>query len=1366
MSDSQALRETLASYVPGLFIKRLASQGTPGEPVAEQFPAAVLLADISGFTALAEDLAQRGPAGAEELTGLLNDYFGRLIHIVDQHGGEVVKFADDALLALWPALPDADIEVEAVAILAQRAVQCSQEIFWQLNDYLVLDKYRLTLRMSIGAGSIQIARVGGRNNRWVLMLSGVPLKQVSRAQGYAAPGQIVLAAEVWQMVADSCRGLTLHDGSGRLESLQETIPPRASPALTNLPGELAQPFIPSAIRTRLEAGQSAWLAELRPLSVMFVNLPELDQDTPLENVQNIISSLQDILNRFEGSLNKLSFDDKGLTFVAAFGLPPLAHEDDPERSVRAALSMTSLLQDMNVRTTIGIATGRVYCGSVGTPQRREYTMMGAVVNLAARLMQAADDILVDTTTQYNARGVTFYELPPIDLKGKSKPVTTYRPKRDRRKRRQSQTSGLPEMLVGREAERKLLAEQLPYVLDSGECRIVLIEGEAGIGKTLLVNTMQAQAAELGLESMSDSGDAIEKSRPYHAWRGILASLLASEGNNDSEARGQTLLRKFEGEPALFRLAPLLNDVLPLDIAENDITRQMTGQVRAENTQRLIAQLLQQATRDVPHLLVIEDIHMLDSASWAVVLTVSQQVRSLLFILTSRPFPDQEPSELEQIRRATNSTVLQLEAMPAHDILTVVARRLGCLDVPDPVARLLHDKAQGNPFFSEELAYALRDKGYITISQGKCSLATHASTLHAVSFPDTIQGVITSRIDSLQPAQQLALKVASVIGRGFPLRTLRDVHPIEHDRPFLRQYVEFLTELQITQLETSDPYLTYLFKHIITQEVAYNLMPFAQRRQLHRSIAEWYERAHADELDSHYSLLAHHWSQAVGETVAAPKFIPQAMDYLDKAGEGALQAGAYREAARLFRQALKMIEHPSVRDKKPRQAKWERQLGEAYLGLGDLAQSRNHLRHALELQGQPEPRTFAGIISELVWQALLQIARRIRSTRADTAAESVRTELMQTAQTFERLGEIYYFSNETARLAGSFLRTANLSERASPSSPELARAYASMAIMSAAAPWDSIAEAYAQRAREMANRLGHLPSQAYVSMVIGAFHVGEGHWEAAQSVLGEALSFTTELGDHRRWAEARLNEEMIAYFHGNFRHCQELFHEIQETGLERDDKQVTAWGLNGQAMALIPRGQTAIAIELLDNALPILIEISDRVAQSFNFGVRALAHLYRDEPQHARTSASELLSLIPGLPTSYGMFNAYANLPAVHLQLWETIGQYRAPAKHAARNLYLYAWMFRVGQPRAWLWRGLYNWLAGRQNKARQAWQRSITIAESLSMPYDQGLAHFEMGRHMRADTYEREKHLQHAEAIFTDLDASLDLARTQHALDK
>ena len=93
-----------------------------------------------------------------------------------------------------------------------------------------------------------------------------------------------------------------------------------------------------------------------------------------------------------------------------------------------------------------------------------------------------------------------------------------------------------------------------------------------------------------------------------------------------------------------------------------------------------------------------------------------------------------------------------------------------------------------------------------------------------------------------------------------------------------------------------------------------------------------------------------------------------------------------------------------------------------------------------------------------------------------------------------------------------------------------------------------------------------------------------------------------------------------------------------------------------------------------------------------------------------------------------MFNAYANLPAVHLQLWETSGQYRTPAKHAARNLYIYALMFQVGRPRAWLWRGLYNWLAGRQNKARQAWQRSIAIAESLSMPYEQSLGHFKLGR--------------------------------------
>src|SRR5262249_38275859 len=152
-------------------------------------------------------------------------------------------------------------------------------------------------------------------------------------------------------------------------------------------------------------------------------------------------------------------------------------------------------------------------------------------------------------------------------------------------------------------------------------------------------------------------------------------------------------------------------------------------------------------------------------------------------------------------------------------------------------------------------------------------------LREVALPDTVQGVVTSRIDRLRPAAQLTLKVASVIGRVFPLRILRDLYPIEDDREALPEHLRALRRLDLTRLEAPEPALAYSFKHAITREVAYNLMLVAQRRDLHRAAAQWYECHHAQDLAPLYALLAHHWGEAEVED--------RAIDYLEKAGEQAL-----------------------------------------------------------------------------------------------------------------------------------------------------------------------------------------------------------------------------------------------------------------------------------------------------------------------------------------------------------------------------------------------------------------------------------------------------------------------------------------------
>ena len=239
-------------------------------------------------------------------------------------------------------------------------------------------------------------------------------------------------------------------------------PTSAAPLVRAGPVEAAGPalrgYVPAAVTARLAAGQSAWISELRSVTVLFLRLPGLDDisSETLEQAQQLVGAVQEALYEYEGSVNKVGVDDKGATLVAAFGLPPVAHEDDAVRAVQAALEVQARLQRRGLRPALGLATGRVFCGSVGSSQRREYTMIGGVVNLAARLMQAANDELVcdAATRQATQAKFAFEALAPRRLKGWAEPVGVFRPRGQRLTRPPGGS------LVGRAREQGLLTQRL------------------------------------------------------------------------------------------------------------------------------------------------------------------------------------------------------------------------------------------------------------------------------------------------------------------------------------------------------------------------------------------------------------------------------------------------------------------------------------------------------------------------------------------------------------------------------------------------------------------------------------------------------------------------------------------------------------------------------------------------------------------------------------------------------------------------------------------------------------------------------------------------------------------------------------------
>jgi class 3 adenylate cyclase/tetratricopeptide (TPR) repeat protein len=1353
-----SLVEAFASYVPALILRRFAADPTPLDaPEQDRFPAALLFADISGFTPLTERLAQRGPAGAEELSELLNTHFGQLIALIAVHGGDVVRFVGDALIALWTTTEGED----DLATATRRAVQCGLAVQTALNEHEAAEGLHLSLRVGVGAGEVLTMYVGGVNDRWELLLTGAPVDQMGAAEQQAHPGEVVLSPEAWQLVADACAGTPRGRGHVRVDEVRRPLPLRAalSPTLGPEAEAAVRGFVPGAVRSRLAAGQSDWLAELRRVTMLFVSLPDLDHVTPmsLPQTQRVIETLQRALYRYEGSLNPLMVDEKGVALVAAMGLPPLAHEDDAVRGVQAAQAMQAQLTEIGMRCAIGVATGRVFCGAIGSAERREYTMSGNVVVLAARLMQAAnDEILCDAETFHAAQSrIDFDALPAFIVKGRADSFAVYGP------RGQVPSFRRRRPMFGRAAERERLAGRLE-ALQTGEGSLVLIEGEAGIGKSRLVGELLDRAR--GVTALDGAGDAIEKSTPYHAWRPVFDALLSVEGLTDPEARRRRVLNRLHAESEWHRLAPLLNGVLLLDLPESEFTAQMTGQVRADNTHDLLLHLLQTAASEAPTVLVLEDAHWLDSASWALTHLVAQEVHPLLLVIVTRPMAESLPAEYRQLLQNPDIERLPLEALPQEDALALVCQRLAVARLPEPVAALICEKAQGNPFFTEELAYALRDAGLIQI-KGECRLAPGVD-LATVSFPDSVQGVITGRIDRLPPSQQLALKAASVIGRSFAFRILRDIYPIASDRGRLPDHLNTLARLDFTPLESAEPDLAYLFKHVITQEVAYNLMLFAQRRQLHRAVAEWYESHQAEALSPFYPLLAHHWSRAEEEA--------KTLDYLEKAGEQALRSGAYQEAVEFLSEALAL----DVRAQEGGgpgigrlgRARRERELGEAHVGLGHLEESRVHTERALSLLGLPVPSTRSRLVTSIVGQIIVQVLHRLWPDRLVASSPEHRDIYWQAAKAYERIGHLAYYAQDLLVVVNAALRNLNLAERVG-SAPELARSLA-VGIAVSLVPLHRVAEFYCRRAEKIVEGIDDLSARAWVFELTGLYHFSVGRWSEGRARLQQAVEIAHRVGDWRRWEESSTQLSVLEYYQGHFAHAAKQFEEVWTAARRRGNDQGQAWGLCGQAVSVLRLGRTDEAAALLEEATALREERIGRTEAIWVYGSLAVARWRHCEQALALQAAADAMRLIiHSQPLANYALEGYAGAAEVYLAQWKASSDAPAAirvahaklARQACKSLHRYARVLPIGQPRAWLLQGTADWLEGKLPRASKAWQKSLAAAERLAMPYEEGLAHYELGRHLGTEDPARAVHLARACEIFAQLAAAYDLERARAA---
>jgi class 3 adenylate cyclase len=1384
---------TLASYLPRTQRRLIAEDRRPGQDgFAECSHAAILMVDISGFTALTERLAKHGAAGAEQLSAILNRHFGRIAEITESHGGDIIAFAGDSAIAMWPG------EESLLTANVNLAVQAALKIQFELDGSEPHPSVTLRQRAGVACGMLHIMELGGVSGRWQFVVTGEPLVDAAGAQSVAKAGEVVLSPNAWELVKDLAVTAISGDPDAGNEFARVTgVREDPSAALSSdaaqrfdeerfLPAYEA--YVARVVVDRLLSGQEDWIAEFRNLTMLFVNLGKNPRGSSSEiaSLHQTAGCVQEVLERFEGSLYQLLMDDKGLTAVCSFGLPPLAHENDARRAIEAAIELRQRLNARNIPTSIGVATGTVFCGIYGSDTRRQYTVLGNTVNLAARLMQAANGSLWcdEVTCQAaSAASLQFERQGEVALKGRSAPVAVFAPAL-RSDSSVEFSPGRMQVPIGREAELDVLADALLRLANHGEGGCIVVEGEAGSGKSCLLRHFSWQVEQFGgngnsIACWSAAADPIQQSTPYHVWRGIFGDVLGLAGTPVGEQRYR-VLAGLEGDQNLVPLAPLINILLSLDFPETAATAKLEGLARAQNTEQLLLGILKHAATRSPVVIILEDAHWCDASSLRLALLVLEQIPEIELVVSSRPQAESAAPEFAELIALPVTRRLVLEALKPELAMQMVCRSLGVSGLPPEVERVIEVRAAGNPLFSEQLAYALRDNGLIEISDGQCRItesvpgASLDAALTGMRFPSTVEGVVTSRLDRMTPGEQLTVKIASVVGQNFGLELVSSLYPVEDSRADLPGHLDRLEKLNLLRRVAPGSPL-YAFSHAVVRDAAYNSVPFARRRQLHKSAAEWYEREFENNLAPHLALLAHHWTQA--------ESVEKAIYFCSEAGKQSLRNHANPEAARLFSEALRLDEAGAngarAHARTQRRGEWELNLGKAYVNWSKYVEGRAHLERGLSLQGQKVPLHAAGTAVALLKEAAVQavhrfMPRRLRSRRFRTSGGAVRERRLEFSRTFEALTEIYFVQEDPLRCLHAVFRSLNLAEAAGPS-PELAWGYSSVASLLGFMTMHRAADFYFDLSARVSQNIADPASNAWVALGRAVYLTGLGKWDVAATLLEQSIAVSDSLGDRRRGDDARIILTLVQLYQAKFSESLRSAELLYKSAKERLDIRIQAEALYGKAWSLLFLGRTRelpVCIQELDLLRSAQIKIGGWHRKQDVYSLYALLEAANGEFARAAEHVGKALAGSRGAhqPNDVLIQSAILEVQLRLLGIAEngapgsSTPQLSAPEANAAvrgslKRLRSYCRVFPIGRPLLHLSQAEHEWIKGNGATAIKNCELALKAARDLKCEYYEALAHRDLAIYLSEDDPARNGHLREAQSMLGSLGAARDLAR-------
>jgi class 3 adenylate cyclase/tetratricopeptide (TPR) repeat protein len=1083
----------------GLYVPRILQQHLATDPQGRwwQHEGTAVFCDISGFTRLSEQLARKGREGSEQITDVIGKCFESILAVAYENGASLLKFGGDALLLWFQDSGHAGRACRA-AVLMRRALR---EV-----GRIDLPGAKTTLRMSQGvhSGDFHFFMVGTTHHE--LVVAGPAWSRVVTMEHEADASEILVSSETAARLPARCLGGAKGPGVRltREPAGRDDVPLVPRPDVAH--DVLARCLSP-AVRAHVSGGGGA--PEHRPVTVAFIKLEGVDALIAARGPQAAADALQRVVTVVESAteaqriaLLASDIDVDGGKLILTAGAPIVTGEDE-ERMLLALRAIVDASLPVAIR--IGVNRGAIFAGDIGPFYRRTYTVMGDVVNLAARLMAKAPPGRVYATAEVLDRSNTVFEasaLEPFTVKGKARPVTAW----DVGKATGSRTlhgtlQALP--LTGRDGEIAVLREALAAARE-GHGHAFEIVGEAGVGKSRLASALREEAT--GVLCLHAVCEAYTASTPYAVWQEVLRELVGIARGETEEAVAARVRDIVATRcPELLPWLPLVAIAFGVEVPATPEVEMLAESNRRPRLHQSVVAFLD-ALLPGATLIELENAHHMDVASSELLghLAQSLAARPWIVVAARRPPDSMQPP-------APGVTRIELAPLAPADALRLAKHAAQQHPLASHVLEVVAQRSGGNPQFLRDLLRAAIESGGTT------------------SLPDSAEAAAMARIDALTPGDRAILRRAAVLGLTFHPRMLEwlgvEGAAASTDAAVWQRLREFFDD-------EGDGYLR--FRRALMRDAAYQGLPFRLRREYHGAAARRME----DELatpEDEADLLSLHYLVA-GDSANAWR-------YASIAARRALAAFAYVEAAAMFSRALEAARRLDDLGAGELAAVHE-SLGDCWYRAGEMGKAADAFTAAQRLAVDDRLK-FSELMlkrSHLEHKLGRYSHAMTWATRAGRAVEGMPGD--EPARFEARVRAWHANILQAAGRTSDAMRAAEraIQDAEATDDPEALGAACFVMGWALGALGKSGAEPYLQRALSAYVRSGNRLRQAALLSNLGVICQWEGRWDEALSCYESARADFEQLGSGIDATLARMNLAEILSDRGQLDEAESLLQE--------------------------------------------------------------------------------------------------------------------------------------------------------------------------------------------------------------------------------